>query len=427
MNVYKNQPIGEKVMNKKYFNFLTLILISSFVFFSCEEDADPADTEVQTPVVTSISPVEGYPGEEVTITGENFNTVASMNLIELDSNGVSLASVTPTEGTATTLKFTRPNVSGVGVSISANLKVRNVEDPDEKVSDSVSITLLPIFDIITVAGLPKTKGGLAFDADGNLYARGQDPAEVYKITPEGVESYFGQTHWGEGEMHFGPDGYLYAAVVWGDYGIVRIPPGGGDYEEYMPADIHVDNPFDFDWDSDGNMYIGTADGTIYRRSANADTATLIKSYGYWGSPMRYYDGDLYWWTKGDTVASAGGENGLWKAAVPAEGDTISPASSTQILSSDDHTPSGLAIDGMGNTYLMDGWIDADDTTGTITQDLVRVTPTGTVESIYTLPTQNPNKAVWHDNKLYVAKGNQGNQIYVIYLGPDYATGAVPQY
>ena len=74
-----------------------------------------------------------------------------------------------------------------------------------------------------------------------------------------------------------------------------------------------------------------------------------------------------------------------------------------------------------------GWIDADDTTGTITQDLVRVTPTGTVESIYTLPTQNPNKAVWHDNKLYVAKGNQGNQIYVIYLGPDYATGAVPQY
>ena len=347
-----------------------------------------------------------------------------MNLIELDSNGVSLASVTPTEGTVTSLKFIRPNVSGVGVSISANLKVRNVEDADEKVSDSVSIVLLPIFDIITVAGLPKTKGGLAFDADGNIYARGQDPAEVYKITPDGTESYFGQTHWGEGEMHFGADGYLYAAVVWGDYGIVRIPPSGGDYEDYMPADTDVNNPFDFDWDSDGNMYIGTADGTIYQRSANADTATLIKSYGNWGSPMRYYDGDLYWWTKGDTAASAGGSNGLWKAAVPAEGDTISIASSTQILSNDDYTPSGLAIDGMGNTYLMDGW-NADTTV--TTSELVRVTPTGTVENIYTLPTENPNKAVWHDNKLYVAAGNQGNQIYVIYLGPDYATGAVPQY
>jgi sugar lactone lactonase YvrE len=140
--------------------------------------------------------------------------------------------------------------------------------------------------------------------------------------------------------------------------------------------------------------------------------------------MRYYDGDLYWWTKGDTAAAAGGSNGLWKAAVPAEGDTISIASSTQILSNDDYTPSGLAIDGMGNTYLMAGW-NADTTV--TTSELVRVTPAGTVESIYTLPTENPNKAVWHDNKLYVAAGNQGNQIYVIYLGPDYATGAVPQY
>ena len=134
--------------------------ISSFIFFSCEEDADPADTVVPTPVITSISPVEGYPGEEVTITGENFNATAALNLIEIDSNGVSLASVTPSEGTVTSLKFTRPNVSGVGVSISANLKVRNVEDADEKVSDSVSIVLLPIFDIITVAGLPKTKVAL---------------------------------------------------------------------------------------------------------------------------------------------------------------------------------------------------------------------------------------------------------------------------
>ena len=78
---------------------------------------------------------------------------------------------------------------------------------------------------------------------------------------------------------------------------------------------------------------------------------------------------------------------------------------------------------MGNTYLMDGW-NADTTV--TTSELVRVTPTGTVESVYTLPTENPNKAVWHDNKLYVAAGNQGNKVYVIYLGPDYATGAVPQ-
>ena len=412
------------MMENNYFRILSIMSLSVLVMFSCEDETkDAEDTVVPTPVITSISPAEGYPGEEATITGENFNATSSLNLIEIDTNDVSLASVTPSAGTTTSLTFTRPNVSGVGVSITANLRVRNVEDPDEKVSDSEAITLLPIFDIITVAGLPKTKGGLAFDADGNLYARGQDPGEVYKITPEGEESYFGQTHWGEGEMHIGPDGYLYAAVVWGDYGIVRIPPTGGDYEIYMAADIFVDNPFDFDWDSDGNMYIGTADGTIYRRSATTDEVSLLKPSGSWGSPMRLFGDDLYWYVKGADMPA---ENGLFKAPVPAEGDTITASSVTQILASEDYTPSGLAIDGMGNTYLMDGWIDKDDTTGTITQQLVRVTPAGAVENVYELPTQNPNKAVWHEDKLYVAAGNQGNKIYVIYLGPDYGTGAVPQ-
>ena len=415
---------GIAIMENNFFRILSIISLSVLVMFSCEDETkDVEDTVVPTPVITSISPAEGYPGEEVTITGENFNATTSSNLIEIDTNDVSLASITPSAGTTTSLTFTRPNVSGVGVSITANLRVRNVEDPDEKVSDSESITLLPIFDIITVAGLPKTKGGLAFDADGNVYARGQDPGEVYKITPEGEESYFGQTHWGEGEMHIGPDGYLYAAVVWGDYGIVRIPPTGGDYETYMPADIYVDNPFDFDWDSDGNMYIGTADGTIYRRSATTDEVSLLKPSGSWGSPMRLFGDDLYWYVKGADMPA---ENGLFKAPVPAEGDTITASSVTQILASGDYTPSGLAIDGMGNIYLMDGWIDKDDTTGTITQQLVRVTPAGAVENVYELPTQNPNKAIWHEDKIYVAAGNQGNKIYVIYLGPDYGTGAVPQ-
>jgi len=387
-------------MENNYFRILSIISLSVLVMFSCEDETkDAEDTVVLTPVITSISPAEGYPGEEVTITGENFNATTSSNLIEIDTNSVSLASITPSAGTTTSLTFTRPNVSGVGVSITANLRVRNVEDPDEKVSDSESITLLPIFDIITVAGLPKTKGGLAFDADGNLYARGQDPGEVYKITPEGEESYFGQTHWGEGEMHFGPDGYLYAAVVWAE-GVVRIPPTGGDFEIYIPL-TDVADPFDFDWDSDGNMYIGTAGGNIYRRSATTDEVSLLKPSGSWGSPMRLFGDDLYWYVKGADMPA---ENGLFKAP----------------------TPSGLAIDGMGNVYLMDGWIDKDDTTGTITQQLVRVTPTGAVENVYELPTQNPNKAVWHEDKLYVAKGNQGNEVYVIYLGPDYGTGAVPQ-
>ena len=384
-----------------------------FVMFSCEEEKeDSGPTVLPVPVITSVDPSDGYPGEEATITGENFNATAALNLIEIDTNSVIIASITPSAGSATSLTFTRPNVSGLGETINATLRVKNVEDTEEKVSESIAINLLPVFDIIYVNGLPKTKGGLAFDADGNLYARGQDPAEVYKITPEGEESYFGQTVWGEGEMHFGPDGYLYAAVVWGDYGIVRIPSTGGDYESWMP-DIYVNNPFDFDWDSDGNMYIGTADGTIYRRLANTDNEVeLLKSSGAWGSPMRLYNDDLYWYTKNDS-----GSNGLYKAPVPAVGDTVTASSITQILASEDYNPSGLAIDGTGNVYLMVGWGNS---------TLTRVTPQGAVEEVWELPTENPNKAVWHDNKLYIAAGNQDSTVYVLHMGAEYGWGAVPQ-
>lgn len=392
---------------------LTLITLSSLVIFSCEEDKEDSEpTVVPVPVITSVSPTDGYPGEEATITGTDFNAVAALNLIQIDTNDVIIASITPSSGSATSLTFTRPNVSGVGETINATLKVKNVEDSEEKVSEGIAINMLPVFDIIYFSGLPKTKGGLSFDADGNLYARGQDPAEVYMMTPDGQESYYGQTHWGEGEMHFGDDGYLYAAVVWGDYGIVRIPPGGGDYETWMP-DMYVNNPFDFDWDSNGNMYIGTADGTIYRRLAGTDNEVeLLKSTGAWGTTMRLYNDDLYWYTKNDS-----GSNGLYKAPVPAVGDTIDASSITQILASEDYNPSGLAIDGMGNVYLMVGW---DNST------LVRVTPQGAVEEVWELPTENPNKAVWHDNKLYIAAGNQDSSVYVIHLGAEYGTGAVPQ-
>jgi len=67
-------------MENNFFRILSIISLSVLVMFSCEDETkDVEDTVVPTPVITSISPAEGYPGEEVTITGENFNAATGLN------------------------------------------------------------------------------------------------------------------------------------------------------------------------------------------------------------------------------------------------------------------------------------------------------------------------------------------------------------
>jgi len=410
-------------MKLRYLLLGILLPLMMFVVVACEETDDPEDKTVPVPTITSIEPVAGYPGEEVTVTGTNFNPVHSLNLIELTDDAVFfLETVQPTSGSETSLTFTRPNISGVGVTIDAWLAVRNLEDPDEKISDSVSIAMLPIFDIITIDSLPRTKGGIAFDATGNMFVRGQDPGHIIKVAPDGTQSYHGMTHWGEGDMTVGPSGRLYASVLWGGFGTWRIPSTGGEGELFVADADESMMPSHLDWDDDENFYVGGADGAIYRRvSGSGGEVERIRRGDNWGGSMRVYNDDIYWFTKGNDA----GTNGLFKAPIPAVGDTIAASSITTVLATDDYSPSGLAIDGMGNVYLMDGWVDKDDET--LPGMLVRVTPAGIVEDVYELPTQNPNRAVWHDNKLYITAGKLGNQVYVLHLGEEYGTGAVPSY
>lgn len=411
-------------MGIKNLKILFILALIGLLIFSCEDTKDDEDNELPLPVITSIEPVAGYPGEEVTVTGENFNPVAALNLLHLTEGTVTLATITPNTATETQLTFTRPaDVSGVGETINAMLAVQNLADTDEKISESVAIDILPIFDIIGVTGMinaydqPRTKGGIAFDAAGNMYVRGQDPGKITKITPDGTQTYFGETQWGEGEMMCDAS-YLYAAQVWGDDGTTwRIPLTGGAAEEYISgADALY--PFNLDFDDDGNFYIGSADGIIFRKSAaNGSITTLIDGLG-WGAPMRVHDSDIYWYTRNDSA-----NNGLWKAPIPADGDTIATGDVTQILSSQDYSPSGLAIDGLGDVYLMDGWVDKNDYS--LPGMLVRVTPAGVVEEVFELPTQNPNFATWHDNKLYITAGALDSTVYVLHMGEERGSYASP--
>ncbi|MBC8190957.1 MAG: hypothetical protein ISR87_02835 [Candidatus Marinimicrobia bacterium] len=391
--------------------FVLVLIPIVFLFTYCEED-DPEEV-LEPPVVTSLSTPSAYSGEPVVITGSDFNPTLNMNLVELA--GITTAvteSATPSAGTETTLTFTVPTMSLSGETIDAYVSVRNLGS--DLASDSLELSVKPIFNVDSVPDLPKTKGGIAFDGEGKLYVRGQDPGDIYLIGPNGNQRYFGNTVWGEGEMIVGPDGYLYAAVVWGTYGVMRLPLAtGGDGVTYVP-DTDIDNPFCLDFDEDENLYVGTADGGFWRRNSDGTVTQILSDRG-WGSPTRLNGDYVYWYTKSDS-----GSNGLFRAPLPdaSTQDTIATSSIETILQTEDYTPSGLAVDSFGNVYLMDGW------GGTM---LVRITPSGVVEELIELPTENPNKATFYGDVLVITQGNQGNEVWYYYLGEGYGDTATPRY
>lgn len=399
-------------MKLRYLLLALMIPVLVIFFIGCE-DTDDADDDPVPPTVTSLSPTSAYTGEPVTITGSNFNPTLNMNLVELAGKTASVTeSATPTSATETTLTFSVPSMSSTGEIIDAYVSVRNLES--DLASDSLDLEVKPVFNVDSVAGLPKTKGGIAYDSEDKLYLRGQDPGDIYIVGPNGNERYFGNTVWGEGEMIVGPDDYLYAAVVWGTFGVMRLPLAtGGDGVTYIP-DTVIDNPFCLDFDEDQNLYVGTADGGFWRYNSDGTGTQLLSNRG-WGSPTRLNGDYVYWYTRSDS-----GSNGLYRAMLPAatSNDTIADADIETILKTEDFSPSGLAVDGMGNVYLAVGWGNT---------MLTRITPNGTVEELLELPTENPNKLTFHGDLLVITQGNQGNEFWTYYLGDGYGEGATPRY
>ena len=391
--------------------FVLVLIPVVFLFTYCEED-DPEEV-LEPPVVTSLTTTNAYSGEPVTITGSNFNPVLNMNLVEFAGKTTAVTeSVTPSSGTETTLTIAVPTLSLSGEIIDAYVSVRNLAL--DLASDSLEMTVKPIFNVDSVSGLPKTKGGIAFDGDGKLYVRGQDPGHIYVLGPNGNQRYWGQTTWGEGEMIVGPDNYLYAAVVWGTFGVERISlDTEGDGVQYIP-DTDIDNPFCLDFDADGNLYVGTADGGFWRRNSDGSVLQILSNQG-WGAPTRLNGDYVYWYTRSDS-----GTNGLYRAPLPAatSNDTIATSDIETILKTEEFSPSGLAVDSFGNVYLAVGWEKT---------MLTRITPTGAVEELIELPTENPNKLTFHGDVLYITQGNQGNQVWSLYLGDGYGESATPRY
>lgn len=399
---------GQNMKTKNTYMNIVLIL-SAFIFLllvnSCSNDITPSLYEDQpkgaTPVINSLDPAEkALAGiTNITITGENFSTVAENNLVFFNSAPAAILSVSTTE-----LIVKAPNI--VSKSIVVKIAVHGVE----LFSNSMS------YELVSAISEPfKFKDfedpyAITTDIDENIYLSfvstnvGQG---VNKLTPTGELSNFapkgGETFYNG--LKYGGNGVLYG--VRAVRAVFEITEGNS------PATYAVlDNGtamFDLDFDKDKNIWTGGAGGKLYRVTPDKD----IKSFEFEPTviSIRIFNDHLY--------AAASDDNGdaVWKFPIISS-DSLGAATKYFDIEANYPSTSAFAI-----TFSEDGvlYIGTD-----FENPIIAVNPDLTHEEWYPGVLASPaDKFVWGNGEnLYYTIGETGTRTIIkVNMGrsgaPDY--------
>lgn len=400
------------------------LALTTLLYMGCEveEEGWPSGPDVVTPVITGITPEAGYGGDQVTITGENFNADHIKNLITFGFlEDIGYVSVRPDAGTATSLTFTLPMISGVAENIVSPVTVSNLDDPTQTRSNADTVAFLPLIDIFA-DGFEDARG-ITVDPDGNLYVcdpkYGEGLAAIYKITPAGEKSVYAEFSTedaGMGDIAMNAAGDIFVGGHW-EQCLHKIPAGGGDLEffaEIIHPEMECPPQITMDLDANDNLYIGAAwPGAIWRVTPAGEVTLLVESD--WFMSVQVYDGYLYWFER--ELAS------LSRAEITAEG-IGEPEVLYEMEEPEYETywPTGIEIDELGRVYLgggqcCEGGFEWQYYT------LDRIDPDeSTFEQVFELPTPNFKYLAFSGDYLYVtAHYNEewtevtGGLVYSIYL------------
>jgi YVTN family beta-propeller protein len=230
----------------------------------------------------------------------------------------------------------------------------------------------------TVSGLAtiSCQGGLAADADGNLYV-GDFPGDlVREITPAGVVTTFATGLLGPSGLAFGPNGNLYVANHFG--GLDEVTPTGKVID--IADGAAFDDPNGIAIDASGNVYVANeGNGTVVKVTPAGVTSLFAAGFGDPGGLAFNAAGDLF-------VANY-------------SNNTVNEVTSTGEKStflSGWNGPDYLAFDASGNLYV----------TNFNSGIVSKVTPTGAVSTFVSL-----------DDPDYLAFDAAGN-LYVGDIDPD---------
>ncbi len=253
-------------MKKFLYNYLFISVIATGIFLlaftGCTDKGAPSLFQGvptgpigATPSITSISPSVALAGvTQITITGQNFSTDPTQDLVYF--NGIP---VTVSSATSTQLVLTSPNV--IGDSVGIRVAVLNAE----MFSNTVSITQKASSKDFYPGAKDQSDVPMSIVSDnlGNIYSS-NNALGVYQITPDSTISLYspkgGETFWSS--MRFGPGGVMYCAR--GLQAIFTIPAGGGVKNStwlVLPSTIKISQ---LEFDPLGNLWAAGKNSVIYR-------------------------------------------------------------------------------------------------------------------------------------------------------------------
>lgn len=280
---------------------IPIVLISIGIFSACKK-SDSAPPEVAL-TVSAVSPATGPYSTSVTITGTGFDATSSKVLF----NGIAASVQTVT---ATQIVATVPKGAGTG-PVTVQAGTRTIKGPDFTYQYTMATSTLAgnanqgYADGSGTAADFNYVGGLATDAQGNLYVADVYNNRIRKITPAGVVT----TVAGDGTKGFvdgnsassefnnpygvavDGSGNIYVADTY-NYAIRKITPAGivstiagtgsAGFADGSGTAAKFSLPIRLTLDAQGNLFVADAQNQRIRKVTVSGVVTTIAGDGVFG-------------------------------------------------------------------------------------------------------------------------------------------------
>lgn len=263
------------------------------------------------PVVASVEPAaQAFAGvDELTITGSNFSTTLSDNLVYFGSLRAEVLDATPTQLTvrAPNLPFV-PSLDQSEATYGMKVAVigaENFSDPIDYTLRAVAVDFAAVEDFLEPFGIGTNDAGVLFMS---LFSSSRSIG-IWRVEADGTSSQAIESTFQWADLAFGPDGLLYGARNL--RAIFRFPEGGGSPEAWAVIDDRSVRISDLTFDANGTLWAGGPNPNVYRITPEG----VVTEIAFPGptTALATFDGALY-------AATADGPSSvIYRAPITAEG------------------------------------------------------------------------------------------------------------